>query len=104
LSHKYALFIRKNQLNRKRGELAGILPEFPKSPESFIVCKVADGVLVGGNVRLKLEELQKPNTTKEVTDEDGNTHTITIYDYYDINGRSSGQEAPVITLEDVPHE
>ena len=85
------------------------MDKFPSYSEPFIICKVdesilTEDILVNDKICLKLDQLQKPNTTKEVTSEEGNTHTVTVYDYYDINGRSSEQEAPLITTEDVTYE
>jgi len=104
---KYVLFVRGTGKYQKRGEIAGLpLDRFPPTSEPFIVVKVDESILTedlltNGNIALKLVKLQKPNTTEEITDEDGNPQTVTVYDYYDINGRSSEAEAPVITLDDV---
>ena len=107
MSYKYVLFVRQNGRNQNRGEIAGLpLDKFPAYSEPFIVCKVdasvlTEDLLTNDKVSLKLSQLQKPNTTKAVTDDEGNTNTVTVYDYYDIDGRSSEAECPVITLNDV---
>ena len=107
MNYKYVCFIRQNGRNQNRGEIAGLpLDKFPTYSEPFIVCKVDEAILTADlltndKVSLKLDQLQKPNTTKVVTDDEGNTNTVTVYDYYDIAGRSTEEKCPVITINDV---
>ncbi len=107
MSYLYVNFIRKDGLKVARGYIAGVpSAEFPASPENLIVCRVdpsilREGDLADDSIHLNFEKLQKPDTTKEVEDVEGNTHTVTVYDYFDINGRSSEAEAPLIDFTDV---
>lgn len=56
--NKFARFIRHDGCTTKRGEMVGGLRDtFPASPSAFIVCKVEEGVITGGKVALKLDQL-----------------------------------------------
>ncbi len=75
---------------------------------NFILCKIEEANLPvemhhNKNIKLKIDQLQAryPDTTEEYVDEEGNTHTVDVYDYFDPNGRSSEAEAPVIDFNDV---
>ena len=103
----YVCFIRKNGLNNIRGEIAGKpRVSFPPSNKNLIVCKIDSSLITADITRhrsamLKLSKLQKPNTVKVITDENGDNHAITVYDYFDQEGRSSEEDCPAITLDDV---
>lgn len=105
--YKYVCFVRGYGNNQDRGEIAGLPNDnFPLTSEPFIVCRVDESILTedllrDDKIRLNLEKLQKPNSTKEIVDEDGTPHTVPDYDYFDVDGRSSEEESPVIDLNDV---
>ncbi len=103
----FVCFIRKDGCKVSRGYIAGKpSKDFPQTSEPFIVCKIDPSILQEGDlsddsIRLNFSKLQKPNTTEEVTDEEGVVHTVDVYDYFDPNGRSSEVGAPVINFNDV---
>lgn len=113
LSNKYVycLFIRDDSddcpKNQRRGYIAGRPKEvYPYYDTPFIVVRVdrsiiKDQMLVDDTIRLNLEKLQKPNTTEEYVDENGDTQTRIVYDYFHAKGKSSEKDCPVITLADV---
>jgi len=76
-----------------------VVDNYPYDDRSFIVCKVDESIFAGGKTMLKLDALMKkhPNSTKQVPDEDGVFHTVDVFGYFDINGRSSEAECPVIS-------
>ncbi len=103
----YVNFIRRDGCKVERGYIAGKpSKDFPQTSTPFIVCKIDPSILQEGDlsddsIRLNFAKLQKPNTIKQVTDEEGTINTVTVYDYFDPNGRSSEEEAPLIDFTDV---
>jgi len=81
----YACFIRQDGCKKQRGELAGVVDNYPYDDRSFIVCQVDESVFAGGKTMLKLDALVKkyPNSTEQVLDEDGVSRTVDVFGYFD---------------------
>ena len=76
----------------------------------FILCKIEENDLpvvmhYNPNIRLKIEKLQSeyPDTTKEVTDDDGTTREAVEYGYFSVLGNSdlAIEKQPQLTVDDV---
>lgn len=116
MRYLYALFIRDDKWrkqNQQRGFIAGKpVTEFPVYSDPFIVCKIdpailSESVLNDDTICLDLATLCEkfPPTTETYVDEDGSEQPRIIAGYFDIDGRSSEKECPVITFDDcLPRE
>jgi hypothetical protein len=110
IKYLYTLFIRDDNgvpQNQQRGFIAGLVPEFPIDSKMFIVCKVDPAILTevdltDDTICLDLATLCKkfPNSTKEVELEDGSMFPVAVFGYFDVKGRSSEEECPIITFAD----
>ena len=105
IKSKYVRFIRSDGCTTKRGEMVGSLKDtFPASSASFIVCKVAEGVITSGNVTLKLDQLSAdskyiPEPTTWI-DENEKEQVKVLPNYFSENGVSV-LDCPVITEGDL---
>lgn len=63
-------------------------------------------ILANDTVRLNLPKLQKrhPDTTEQYKDENGDPQERIVYGYFSEYGRSTQNNPPVITMEDVLYE